>query len=39
MKEIITAAIESSPDSGWYYGATVKLTCKEDGFDEILTSW
>lgn len=38
-KPIYTAAIESSSDSGWCYGATVKLTCKEDGFDEILTSW
>lgn len=38
-KPIYTAAIESSSDSGWYYGATVKLTCKECNFDEILTSW
>ena len=38
-KPIYTAAIESSSDSGWCYGATVKLTCKECNFDEILTSW
>lgn len=38
-KPIYTAAIESSSSSGWRYGATVKLTCKEDNFDEILTSW
>lgn len=38
-KPIYTASIESGSGSGWYYGATVKLTCKEDGFDEILTSW
>ena len=38
-KPIYTAAIESSSGSGWCYGATVKLTCKEDSFDEILTSW
>jgi hypothetical protein len=38
-KPIYTAAIESGSGSGWCYGATVKLTCKEDGFDEILTSW
>ena len=36
---IYTAAIESSAGSGWCYGATVKLTCKECNFDEILTSW
>lgn len=36
---IYTAAIESSSSSGWCYGATVKLTCKECNFDEILTSW
>ena len=38
-KPIYTAAIESSSGSGWCYGATVKLTCKECNFDEILTSW
>lgn len=38
-KPIYTASIESGSGSGWCYGATVKLTCKEDGFDEILTSW
>ena len=38
-KPIYTAAIESSSGSGWGYGATVKLTCKECNFDEILTSW
>lgn len=38
-KPIYTAAIESSSGSSWCYGATVKLTCKECDFDEILTSW
>ena len=38
-KPIYTAAIESGSGSGWYYGATVSLTCKECDFDEILTSW
>ena len=38
-KPIYTAAIESSSGSGWCYGASVKLICKEDNFDEILTSW
>lgn len=38
-KPIYTVAIESSSSSGWCYGATVKLTCKECNFDEILTSW
>ena len=38
-KPIYTAAIESGSGSGWCYGATVKLTCKECDFDEILTSW
>ena len=38
-KPIYTAAIESGSGSGWCYGATVKLTCKECNFDEILTSW
>ncbi len=38
-KPIYIAAIESSSGSGWCYGATVKLTCKECNFDEILTSW
>ena len=38
-KPIYTAAIESSSGSGWCYGATVSLTCKEADFNEILTSW
>ena len=38
-KPIYTAAIESSSGSGYCYGATVRLTCKECSFDEILTSW
>ena len=38
-KPIYTAAIESSSSSGWCYGATVSLTCKEADFNEILTSW
>ena len=38
-KPIYTAAIESGSGSGWCYGATVSLTCKEADFNEILTSW
>lgn len=38
-KPIYTAAIESSSGSGYCYGATVKLVCKEANVDEILTSW
>lgn len=38
-RPIYKAAIESSSDNGWYYGATVKLVCKEKDINEVLTSW